>query len=124
MVQKLVELLITALPKLSRIAVLTNPSNASHPTMLLRVQSAAQQSGRKVFPVGVRTAEDIEHGFATMARERADAVIILIDAFLLQQESGLSLAEIAALQGVGVETVKSRLRYAVAKLREGLQEYA
>jgi RNA polymerase sigma-70 factor, ECF subfamily len=39
------------------------------------------------------------------------------DAFLLQQEGGLSLAEIAALQGVGVETVKSRLRYAVARLR-------
>jgi RNA polymerase sigma-70 factor, ECF subfamily len=39
------------------------------------------------------------------------------DAFLLQQEGGLSLAEIAALTGVGMETVKSRLRYAVAKLR-------
>ena len=39
------------------------------------------------------------------------------DAFLLQQEGGLSLAEIATLQGVGVETVKSRLRYAVARLR-------
>jgi RNA polymerase sigma-70 factor, ECF subfamily len=44
------------------------------------------------------------------------------DAFLLQQESGLSLAEIAALTGVGVETVKSRLRYAVAKLRATLGE--
>jgi RNA polymerase sigma-70 factor (ECF subfamily) len=44
------------------------------------------------------------------------------DAFLLQQESGLSLAEIAQLQGVGVETVKSRLRYAVARLRMGLKE--
>ena len=39
------------------------------------------------------------------------------DAFLLQQEGGLSLAEIAELTGVGAETVKSRLRYAVAKLR-------
>jgi len=39
------------------------------------------------------------------------------DAFLLQQESGLSLLEIATLTGVGIETVKSRLRYAVAKLR-------
>jgi len=39
------------------------------------------------------------------------------DAFLLQQEGGLSLAEIAELTGVGMETVKSRLRYAVAKLR-------
>jgi RNA polymerase sigma-70 factor (ECF subfamily) len=44
------------------------------------------------------------------------------DAFLLQHESGLSLAEIATLTGVGAETVKSRLRYAIAKLRAGLAE--
>ena len=42
------------------------------------------------------------------------------EAFLLQQEGGLSLAEIAELTGVGVETVKSRLRYATAKLRAEL----
>src|SRR5205814_6292580 len=44
------------------------------------------------------------------------------DAFLLQHESGLSLAEIARLTGVGAETVKSRLRYAIAKLRAELAE--
>jgi len=44
------------------------------------------------------------------------------DAFLLQQEGGLSLAEIAEMTGVGMETVKSRLRYAVAKLRGELTE--
>ncbi len=43
------------------------------------------------------------------------------EAFLLQQEGGLSLAEIAELTGVGAETVKSRLRYAVAKLRVELR---
>jgi RNA polymerase sigma-70 factor (ECF subfamily) len=42
------------------------------------------------------------------------------DAFLLQYEGGLSLAEIAEMTGVGMETVKSRLRYAVAKLRGAL----
>ena len=41
-------------------------------------------------------------------------------AFLLQYEGGLSLAEIAELTGVGTETVKSRLRYATAKLRSAL----
>jgi len=41
-------------------------------------------------------------------------------AFLLQYEGGLSLAEIAQLTGVGMETVKSRLRYATAKLRSTL----
>ena len=39
------------------------------------------------------------------------------EAFLLHQESGLELTEIAALTGAGVETIKSRIRYAVAKLR-------
>ncbi len=42
------------------------------------------------------------------------------EAFLLQQEGGLELAQIAALTGAGVETVKSRLRYALAKLRAEL----
>ena len=44
------------------------------------------------------------------------------DAFLLQQEAGLSLNELAELTGVGVETVKSRLRYAVNKLRNDLSD--
>ncbi|MEE4638114.1 MAG: sigma-70 family RNA polymerase sigma factor [Wenzhouxiangella sp.] len=39
------------------------------------------------------------------------------EAFLLQQEAGLSLADIAEHSGVGRETVKSRLRYAVKRLR-------
>lgn len=44
------------------------------------------------------------------------------DAFLLHQHGGLSLAEIAALTGAGQETVKSRLRYAVSKLRADLRD--
>ncbi len=39
------------------------------------------------------------------------------EAFLLQQEAGLTLAEIAERSGVGRETVKSRLRYATARLK-------
>jgi RNA polymerase sigma-70 factor (ECF subfamily) len=42
------------------------------------------------------------------------------EAFLLQYEGGLSLAEIAQVTGVGTETVKSRLRYATGKLRSAL----
>jgi RNA polymerase sigma-70 factor (ECF subfamily) len=45
------------------------------------------------------------------------------DAFLLHQEAGLPLADIAATTGVGVETVKSRLRYALAKLRNELADW-
>ena len=38
-------------------------------------------------------------------------------AFLLRVESGLGLEEIAEITGAGRETVKSRLRYALARIR-------
>lgn len=44
------------------------------------------------------------------------------EAFLMAEEGGMSLEEIAAATGTGRETVKSRLRYALAKLRENLRE--
>ena len=45
------------------------------------------------------------------------------DVFLLY-ESGLALEEIATVSGVGMETAKSRLRYAVGKLRVALASAA
>ena len=44
------------------------------------------------------------------------------DAFLLAEEGGLTLAEIAAATDSARETTKSRLRYALAKLRHSLQD--
>jgi len=44
------------------------------------------------------------------------------EAFLLREEGGLSLDEIAEVTDVGREAAKSRLRYAVARLRKGLVE--
>lgn len=43
------------------------------------------------------------------------------EAFLLREEAGMSLEEIATATGTSAETAKSRLRYALAKLREGLR---
>ena len=42
------------------------------------------------------------------------------EVFLLREEAGLSLPEIAQVTGVDLEAAKSRLRYALAKLREAL----
>ena len=63
-------------------------------------------------------------------KQQAGALLRLIEdlpepqreAFLLQQEAGLSVEEIAAATGVTRETAKSRLRYALAKLRQGMGE--
>ena len=46
------------------------------------------------------------------------------EAFLLHEEGEMGLAEIAAVTGANAETVKSRLRYAVRKLRGALGDLA
>lgn len=68
---------------------------------------------------------------AADAREQAARLLALLDAlpeeqraaFVLQQEGGLGIDEIAAITGVTRETAKSRLRYALAKLRQGMQAW-
>ena len=42
------------------------------------------------------------------------------EAVLLHEEQDLTLDQIATVTGVGRETVKSRLRYALEKLRSGM----
>lgn len=44
------------------------------------------------------------------------------DAFLLHEEAGLSIDQIASVTGSNRETAKSRLRYAVNKLRTAIEE--
>jgi len=44
------------------------------------------------------------------------------EAFLLHEESGLTVAEIAAATGTNEEAAKSRLRYAMAKLKAAVGE--
>ena len=44
------------------------------------------------------------------------------EAFLMQQEGGMSVADIAEATGVPEETAKSRLRYAINKLRAQLED--
>jgi RNA polymerase sigma-70 factor (ECF subfamily) len=63
------------------------------------------------------------------ARQKAARLLELLqalpaaqrEAFVLQHEAGMSVEDIAVVTGVTRETAKSRLRYAMAKLREGMQ---
>jgi RNA polymerase sigma-70 factor (ECF subfamily) len=44
------------------------------------------------------------------------------EAFLLHEEAGLTIAEIARVTGTGEEAAKSRLRYAMAKLKAAVDD--
>ena len=64
-----------------------------------------------------------------LARERLEVALVDLpeeqrDAFLLREDGGLSVDEIAAVTGCNRETAKSRLRYAVNKLRAAIDEPA
>jgi RNA polymerase sigma-70 factor (ECF subfamily) len=52
----------------------------------------------------------------------AELPVLQREAFLLHEESGLTVAEIAEVTGTAAETAKSRLRYAIGKLREALAD--
>lgn len=73
----------------------------------------------------------VEPAASAESRQQAAQLLLLLnglpdeqrEAFVLQQEGGLSIEEIAVATGVSRETAKSRLRYAVAKLRQGMQAW-
>ena len=79
------EMLRNMVPKLSRVAILVNPTNSFHSTVLKNIQAAAQKVGVKVLPVQARTPQEIENAFSTMTRENAGAVIVAADALFIQQ---------------------------------------
>ena len=63
----------------------------------------------------------------SLARRRLNAALLDLpqeqrDVFLLREEAGLSLDQIAAVTDTNRETAKSRLRYAVSKLRAAVDE--
>jgi putative ABC transport system substrate-binding protein len=83
---KLLELLVTMVPRLSRVAVLGNPGSSTHSAILKNVRAAAlTRAGVRVLSVEARTREEIERSFGRMTQERADSVIVAADAFLNQQ---------------------------------------
>ena len=82
---KQIELLMTVVPKLTRIAVLGNPTNDAHAGRLKNIQNIAQKVGIKVMPVDARTIDEVERGIAAMAHEHAGAFIFLPDTFFVQQ---------------------------------------
>jgi len=63
----------------------------------------------------VEAAASLERAIAHLPDEQQEAL-------LLKLEGGLDLREIADVTGVSTETAKSRLRYALAKLRPMLQD--
>jgi RNA polymerase sigma-70 factor (ECF subfamily) len=96
---------------------------------VLAAELGAGTDGRDLFDVLADAAQDVlAPDTALEQRQRSAGLHSAIaalpgeqrEALVLQQFSGMSVDEIAELSSVPVETVKSRLRYAMRKLRQTL----
>ena len=83
---KRLRLLHDLVPKAVRAAVLVNPGNASTAESTLReVQEAAPTIGLQIQILYATTIGEIDAAFATLARERSDALFVAADAFFLDR---------------------------------------
>jgi putative ABC transport system substrate-binding protein len=90
---KLLEMLLSLVPRLSRVGILVNPANSSHAVTLKNIQASAPRVGVKCLPIEAKTEQEIRNAFSTLMREHAGAIIIANDPLFIQQ--GHLIAELA-----------------------------
>lgn len=83
---KTVELLKEAAPKVERLVVFVNPTNPGAVAVLEEFGKVAPRLGVKIRPVEVSTAEELDRALAALQRERADAMLLLPEAFIVAQQ--------------------------------------
>ena len=91
---KHLELLKTMIPRLLRVAVLTNPGNPSQAAVTKNVEMAARGLGIEVVAASARNPAEIESALAHAARVRVGAVIVAGDAFFSGQGALFSAASL------------------------------
>lgn len=74
---KRVELLKELVPGMKRVGVLRNPANATHPIFLRETQAATHALGIEVIVVDLGSTADVEGAFRALARDLAQAAIVL-----------------------------------------------
>jgi len=85
---KRLELLKEVVPRLSRVAFLSNPTNPLSPIILKQTQLAAPALRLRLEPiVEVKGVSELERAFATISKVRPDALIMVADRFLLAERT-------------------------------------
>jgi putative ABC transport system substrate-binding protein len=113
---KQLELLATIDPKLSRVAVLTNPDNPNSSVVMKNAESAAKKAGLLVVPMEARNPQEMEDAFVAFAKQSVAAVIVVNDAMFFVQRQ--QLAQLALSNRVA--SIFSLREFAVAG---GLMSY-
>ena len=80
---KQLQLLKEIVPRVSKVAVLSNPTNRAVHSLLEEAKIAAQSLGVQLQILEARGPDEFQGAFAAMARERAGALLVFSDGMLL-----------------------------------------
>src|SRR5262249_26664574 len=101
LIGKQMQLLKELAPKVSRVAVVWNPANASNLPQLREAQVAAPALGPRLQPLEARGPDDIDRAFAAMTSERANGLIVVADGVFIDNRIRIAgLAEKARVPAV------------------------
>ena len=99
LVAKRLGLLHDLVPKAVRVAVLVNPGNTTNAEATLReIPEAARGLGLQIQVINASTSREIDAAFATLVRDRAEALFVAPDAFFVSRR--IQLATLAARHAI------------------------
>ena len=84
-VGKLLQLLKEVVPKLSRLATVSNPANPVYEPVLKGVEAMGKTLGLQVLRLGISGPGDVDAAFDTARRERVDGLVVMRDFVLISQ---------------------------------------
>ncbi len=88
------ELLKETVPKVRRVAILSNPGNPAQPLMIREVNVAARSLGVQLQLLEARGPNEFDGAFAAMAKERVGALLVVADSMFIAHRT--RLADLAA----------------------------
>ena len=116
-VAKLVDMMHSALPGVRRVAVLINPGNPTNRPIFGTIRAAAGTVGIEAVAVEVASPDTIDGVIASVSAAKADAVIVALDAMLVQ--IGGRIAELCSDRRVALMGVTRELTDAGGLLSYG-----
>ena len=88
------ELLKETVPKVRRVAILSNPANPAQPLAMREVNVAARSLGVQLQLLEARGPNEFDGAFAAMAKERVGALLVVADGLFILHRT--RLADLAA----------------------------
>ena len=87
---KQAELLVEAVPKVSRVAVLSNPTNQNHAVWMREIRDAGRSLGVQLQLLEASGPNQFEGVFAAMATGRAGALLVMVDALFIAHSTRIA----------------------------------